>query len=455
MNTKKTKSFFFFILNLTFSDLVKNGSCFEINSKFSDIEDMADFFPEDERPSDDENKENEQEVVQSPWNSSFEELKLQLTKFPDYEIYKKIIKEGNGNKVGAENARMSIHYNGYWENELHAFDSTYMRGFPKVFNVGQSEVLPGIELAVKSMSEGEEAQFVITYKLLFGELGCPSRIKPKANGLFIINLLKISLTGDETGVDKLSESDKRKFAIVMPKARAVHTKGKDVFNLRNWPAAARLFHKAILSLETCQLANIEEQKEQQAFIVQMYTNLAVCYNQMGLPAKTCSMCNEISRISDISKNKKALFHEGRALLKLGEFKKAETKLKKALKLAPADTEIGKELRLLAEKFHVHTNEEKQIWQRAFGNMTPLASNPTPSVVDEVGDRFRAMTLENLKIFNQNSTQSSLQLPPGLSLSEMDCVKDLIRDMPIQMKLTDANLKKYSLIKDINEGVVPK
>lgn len=127
---------------------------------------------------------------------------------------------------------MTIHYIGFMENESVAYDSTFRQGrSPKVFHVGKGEVVPGLELAEKSMCVGEEAQFVISYNLLYGELGCLPRIKPKANILFIITLQDISLTGDETGVERLSESDKTQFPIVM--VRDIYIKGSDAFKHEN------------------------------------------------------------------------------------------------------------------------------------------------------------------------------------------------------------------------------
>lgn len=88
-------------------------------------------------------------------------------------------------------------------------------------------------------------------------------------------------------------------------------------------------------------------------------------------------------------------------------------------------------------------------------MTSLVNN-SQTPVDEVNETFRKMNLKGFRSFIQNETQSILPLPSGLSTSVVDCVKNLIADMPIQMRLIDRNTKKYSLIKtNANESDVPE
>ena len=42
------------------------------------------------------------------------------------------------------------------------------------------EVIPGLEVAVKSMKRTERSQFLVSSEYGFGKLGCPPRIPPNA-----------------------------------------------------------------------------------------------------------------------------------------------------------------------------------------------------------------------------------------------------------------------------------
>lgn len=389
------------------------------------------------------------DAVPSPWEKSFDELRQTMTKLPDAEIYKKVVKEGLGKEFTSINARVIIHYNAYLQNEIIAFDSSYLRGHPEVFEINQQVTLPGIELAVKSMREGEESQFVISYKLLLGEMGCPPRIKPKADGLYIIQLQSINETGDENSIDQISHEDRNKFAVVMPRVEEVYKKGKDCFLRHNYANAIRLFHKAVTHLECCRLQNDEEQSLQQNFIVKMYTNLAVCYLKIKNPSKTCLMCNEVRRISNMSINCKALFQEGRALHQLGEFRKAQDRLTQAQRLQPENTEIANELRVLSQNFQKHTDNEKNMCMKALGFIaTEKLSNDVADVERDAykSNSFKKTISECLADFMRNEKQNQMQLPAGLASDEINYITQLIKNMSIRIISADTEEKSYTLMK---------
>lgn len=234
-------------------------------------------------------------------------------------IYKKVTKEGNkGLGTVPNNARVCIRYNAYWEGEGAPFDSSFMRGSSHNFYTGRQEVLEGLEEAVRTMHKSEQAQFVISYKLLFHDMGCPPRVKPKADGLFIIELVSFNAVGDVDADKQVPEEDRNKFSVVFDKIKEIHLKGLDFFQQGQYRNACRAFEKAVDVLNFCRLANEEEEREQRYFLLKLYTNLAVCYIKTNNPSKTCIMCKEIRRLTDNKPSCKALFQEGRALLMLGK-----------------------------------------------------------------------------------------------------------------------------------------
>lgn len=389
------------------------------------------------------------EPVLSPWEKEFDELKKQMVKLPDCEIYKKIVKEGYGAIEIPEKARITIHYNAYWEKETLAFDSTYMRGDPKVFNTGQKEILEGLELAVKTMREGEESQFIISPELLFGDMGCPPRIKPKATGLFIVHLIRFTETGDANAIEQVNTEDRRKFSVMIPKIREVHVRASDLFKQGHTSNACKMFHRALNSLECCQLSNDAEQKEQQALILRLYTNLAVCYNKMNLPKKTCLMCNEIRRISDISKNCKALFQEGRALMKIGDYNRSRQRLIEAQRLEPANSAIVQELKALDSVKNRYEQTEKNIWKRAFndGCKEDEGNNAKPTEKN-ANDTFYETIIPLLDDFQKDEKSTHIPLPNGLSNDEISYVRELTNEMSLKLQIDEdhKNQIHYKVVK---------
>lgn len=405
------------------------------------------------------------ETIPSPWLLAFEDLRPQMRPLsaPNQTIYKRIVRDGRSadtdsapaSAASTSNFRLTVHYNGYFEQTEQPFDSTYLRGTPFVFVTGQQATLAGIELACLSMHAGEEAQFVIPHALLYGELGCPPRIPPRADGLYVMQLLRCIDVGDDQGLERLPDADRHRFAVVMPMTRNVHIKGMDAFKRQDYVLAKRMFHKAVIGLEACTLANEAEADEQQRFIVRLYTNLALCYNKLDAPRRACLMCTEAERLlgGHSHKNCKVLFQHGRALLQLGEFRRAEHKLTQAQQLQPTNTDITAELKLLATKKGQHIRDERQLWQRAFG-MTAEASNATEAAkgatakdsVSNLDAAFRSMTLKCLQEFKSNAQSSTMQLPAGLTGDEVECVRHLITDQGIQLEVRGLNEKTYTLRK---------
>ena len=221
-----------------FSDLCSNGTIFEVDEAEGDFSDFD---------SSDDELGFQSEILKSPWEASFLELKKNMYVINEH-VYKMITKPGFGDKP-EENChyRFTIHYNAFLEGETSPFDSTYLRGKPMVF-IQCSEVLQGIAKAVYTMHKGEEAQFWFSYKVAYKEMGCPPRIPPKSDLLFVISLLNVEEIGDEHAFEKLSKEDQNKFKHVKEKANAVYLHGIDSFKGGRLTSAKISFHKAVTGL---------------------------------------------------------------------------------------------------------------------------------------------------------------------------------------------------------------
>ncbi|XP_053965589.1 inactive peptidyl-prolyl cis-trans isomerase shutdown [Anastrepha ludens] len=434
---------------LSIGDLIGPGTTFEINTNF-DEGFSNDIFEELNLGSDEEDDAKtalDRSALVSPWTKSFDELRQQMGKVNEH-IYKKVTQPGFAEYGEVPlNARVCIRYNAYWEREGAPFDSSFLRGSSYNFYTGRHEVIEGLEEAVRTMHRGEQAQFVISYHLLFREIGCPPRVKPRADALFIIELVSFNPVGDLDADQNLSAEERGRYAAVIDKIRDVHLKGLDFFGQGLHKNACRAFEKAVNMLNSCHLANDQEQREQTAFLLKLYTNLAVCYNKVNLPAKACIMCKEIRQLTENKPSCKALFQEGRALLLLGEYERARHILIRAQRMEPQNEDISKEMKLLEERYARYKENERGIWTKAMGIIKlNEGGKEADGVNDESRSIFEQEMAELMKSFKNNMDLNNFNLPTGLTKAEIKTVDELARSMELKLTLSPLDNTTYTLSK---------
>lgn len=419
----------------------------EIDANFDDnaaSEFFSDFSSdEDENPA-------KVEVFKSPWESSFDELRALMFKVNE-NIYKKVITEGYDNKsVPGTACRVTVNYNSFFEKETTPFDSTYLRGKPFVFTIGQDDVLEGLNQAVLTMNIGEESQFVLSYKILFKEMGCPPRIPPKADGLFVIKLINFTEIGDENATDGMTEEARNKYSYVSEKAHATYLNAVDSFKSGRYTAAKNAFHKAANALEFCNAANAEEDQKRNEMLVKLYRNLAVTYNKLDQPNRACDMCKELKRLEKYYEDCKGMFQEGKALALLGDYRNAKKWLVKAQRLEPNNTEIYNEIKNVSNKEEKYKESQNIFMKRAFGVI-----NKVDEQEKEEMDPFKEEIKVALEEFKTNPSMMKFSLPTSLNEKEIDVIRSLADDMKMKLVLDPLNRsdgmregqKKYYISKD--------
>ena len=117
----------------------------------------------------------------------------------------KILKAGDGPKPTA-NDQVVCNYRGTLINGTE-FDSSYKRGQPATFGVGQ--VIKGWTEALQLMPVGSKWQLFIPSSLAYGERGAGAEIGPNATLIFEVELLSIKdKTKDDKSKDDKSEEKK-------------------------------------------------------------------------------------------------------------------------------------------------------------------------------------------------------------------------------------------------------
>lgn len=112
--------------------------------------------------------------------------------FYDAGIYYLPISQGAGESPERGDV-VKINYTGSFLDGR-VFESTYMRGQPMEFRLGeQGQVIKGIELGISLLNQGAKAKFIIPSQLAFGETGSSTGIVPPYSTLiYEIELLNIT-----------------------------------------------------------------------------------------------------------------------------------------------------------------------------------------------------------------------------------------------------------------------
>lgn len=158
-----------------------NGTTFELNSRDNqaEYEEEIDgmFWNEDI-----ENLDN----FKNPCATTFAEWKSDMSEILP-GVWKKVVKHGakDAKLIELSRTRVMYHRNLYMEGDDHPFDSTYLSdkkdGDEICLPMKSGSYIEGILEALGTMKEGEKSLFIISYQLMFKELGC----KPRVSFFFI------------------------------------------------------------------------------------------------------------------------------------------------------------------------------------------------------------------------------------------------------------------------------
>lgn len=188
---------------INFNDLLNKSIFFKIDQE------QAIKRNDEELLNDDEVVNVERPQTTSPWLQSFDELRKTMEPIPNQrDLYKQIIRAGSGATLAEKcttYCRIHWTYSMFMESEEYSYDSSIT-----VRKTECDELLPGIWMALRTMRKGEESQFVIGYRLMFGAIGndCGAyRIKPKADILMVAKLVDFEEIGIENACDKLTTDE--------------------------------------------------------------------------------------------------------------------------------------------------------------------------------------------------------------------------------------------------------
>ncbi|XP_017866596.1 PREDICTED: inactive peptidyl-prolyl cis-trans isomerase shutdown [Drosophila arizonae] len=427
---------------LSFADLINAGTQFEVDTANYNNTAYDDFVVDDNDEDVDEEAIDHEALV-SPWTRSFEELRKLMTPVNEY-IYKRITRAGIKEQgLVPDKARVALRYTAYWEGQTAPFDSSMLRGTKFEFETGQHMVLEGLEAAVRTMSVYEQSEFIISYKLLFHEMGCPPRIKPRADGLFKIEVIEFTLIGDENSLENIAPEDRNKFEVVFPKAQDMHLHGKDCVKRGSYRNAVAAFERAIASLNYCRLADEKDEIKQRDLLITLYTNLMVCNNKVNKPASVCIAMKALRRLTDNQPSCKALFQEGRALAALGDYEQARKSFVQAQAKQPNNKEISEEIIKVEQRVSKYKKSVREIWTRALA----VKKQPEKKSEENVSNQQLKREFESqLKEFKNSSLQSLNMSRKMYTDKEFDMLRLLATQFNMKLSLSPLDVDQLTLSK---------
>ncbi|XP_074640977.1 inactive peptidyl-prolyl cis-trans isomerase FKBP6-like [Tubulanus polymorphus] len=369
----------------------------------------------------------------------FERIERKMHDISDGEngVMKMVLKEGAGARV-PDGAFVRVHYNGFLEYSDEPYDSSRLRDCPEKFTVGESEVIPGWEIAVKTMKKGELSRFLIKSDYSYGPRGCPPRIPPAAAILFEIEVLSFM---DRSGVDSFFNKNRRDrletpFSDVMRAVRAEEEMAKDQWKRQKYNKALVRYQRIVTrALEEARLENAEDETIQQKHLHKNYLNLARCALRQGEYERARSNCR---KALDIKRDAPTLFLMGKSLRVTSEFARARKFLQDAQKLKPSSSEINKELSVLNENVKSFNANERDFWRRAFSGGTDDATETIETKGSELltsrpDSEFRRLIEDKLIDFKNDEEKTDLPFFGGsMSVQEMAIIGETAKKLGISV-----------------------
>ncbi|UJR10438.1 hypothetical protein I4U23_014642 [Adineta vaga] len=280
-------------------------------------------------------------------------------------IWKKVIYEGVG-ETPSLGSTVRVHYNAYFELNDEPYDSTYIRRRPCEFQLGKFNVLPGLDLAVRTMQRRERAKFIISSDLLYGEHGCPPRIPSKAWSLFVIELISWidytlveKLNQLKTNDDEITEDFDERMRI----AQTLRDMGNDEYAKHNLERSVRYYAKGKQFLLKTTPTNEHQTIQRKELLLKLYLNSAQCYLKLRNCERTIKNCNEALQLDP--KNIKALFRISIAYRTLQQFDQARSHLNMAIQIEPYNAEIIDEAQRLDRAIDQQKKNEQKLYYRMF------------------------------------------------------------------------------------------
>ncbi|GFR29616.1 inactive peptidyl-prolyl cis-trans isomerase FKBP6 [Trichonephila clavata] len=327
-----------------------------------------------------------------------------------------------------------VHYDAYLDDRREPFDSTRLRKKPYKFLLGDGNLIPGLEMGIRTMKKGELSRIMVHPSYAYGDMGCPPRIPENAEILYEVQIIKFIAGKAAVEFEEMSlEAQKQaSFEKIVGVYHCENQMATDLFRRRMYKPAISRYRRVVNLLQDISVANEEEDKQRNEYLLKLYLNLSICYLNVQNPQKALIYADLALKLDP--DNVKGLFRMGKALYLAGSYDRAEHYLHLAKKQKPFDKSITQAIKELEKKRKVHKDWEKMFCEKMLGSgETKLKSDVT---FEEPAD-FVLCIEEQMKEFLQ-SEEMEFTFPPSFNESQLEVVKHFARtyDLAFVSKIVD-------------------
>ena len=218
--------------------------------------------------------------------------------------------------------------------------------------------------------------------------------------------------------------------------------GNEHFMSHHYSKASRCYNTAVRLLEGVMLKDEEEEIAWKADLVRLKLNLALVSLRQTHSRVALRYCGEVLEYDP--RNVKAFYRSGQAYKQLGEFDRAKENYLIALKAAPKNLEIRREIENLNRVVTEHKAREKNIYRKMFHN--EKSQSTTPCVISlrdlKVSEDFITELRISLRDFAEDESRYEMNLPSTFTDEECLAAKLVAEEMDLLVTLPDFN-RRYS------------
>lgn len=321
---------------------------------------------------------NDQERAEM--NSSAEQQEQsQIDKKEDYmdilgngTLLKKTLKEGDGERPESRSL-VVINYTGRLEDgRIVEQEQDY------VVQIDDVEVVQGLDMALKLMNVGEQAEVVVNSRFAYGELGLKDEENP---GRSIPPNAKIIYTVELITAKEENDLENKSYAARKEIGNKKRLRGNFWMKRQEYNLAIQSYRRALEYLDESEggitnptaSGDVEPTNAELQDLLEdrmkVYNNLALA--QLKIAAYDAALKSVDHVLQCQPNNAKALFRKGKVLDAKGDTKEAIMFLQKAATIDEDDKLIQSELSKLILKSKREARNEKDLYQKMLGHAQKL------------------------------------------------------------------------------------
>lgn len=392
-----------------------------------------------------------------PWEKTFDVLKSMMDKVTIGKhvqkdgttemvyLHKRTTKQGSGEPMGRKRNRVHYIYQMFYDGECQPFLSSYHRKNSAVVKEEYDDVMPGVWLSLETMRKGEEAEFIVDHKLMFGKLGTPIGLnldqKKNADVLLILNMVDFVEIGKDAGAvhDNSTEEAAKSFNQVKQNVIDYKNRAIDSFRRKRYENSILNNQRAFQLLQFCELDDKKADKdEHHELIIGVLMQLLDCYMETERWKKARSIIDNLTELKFNVKNDINILVKRAKILTMmnGDYDQSITILRGAQSIDPYDMSVSSALDETIAARNKYKADSKSLWQRAFQSKGSANKPKEESVEDAT---FKKTMTEIVKSIGKLAIGADIPLDSSFTRAQLKLVEQIVDE--------NSNLKLYHYDKE--------